>query len=237
MNPDTLLSQPGSNSFNQALFCLQNLVDTSKQEDNTEQIRALKHSSLMREEADRLVALRNEGILDLEVLSLQCQFLYFYYSDIFNKIRKDVLDISILHRLIDVLEKIENETIDHHKGCDEAKEILIEMIHDSSLRNSRKLDEAAATATANANANASPHSGNQENENENGKQEEEEQGLAISWQAFKHQHLDKTSLFNRPTISNTTTNTVAPPPHSDLTKKQLKKQAKKQAKKWAKKQR
>ena len=59
---------------------------------------------------------------------MKCQFLFNYYTDIFNRLRKEELDVDILWKLVDILEKIENKQYDQHTGSFEVGKILKKFI-------------------------------------------------------------------------------------------------------------
>ena len=42
----------------------------------------------------------------------ECHFLFTYYTDIYNKIRKDELDIQIMNKFLDILKQIEDRSED-----------------------------------------------------------------------------------------------------------------------------
>jgi hypothetical protein len=71
----------------------------------------------------------------------QCQFLFNYYTDIYNKVKKDEIDLKILLRLLNVLHAIEEGAIDQHEGSFEVGKLLKEIYIDSALRKADKLNE------------------------------------------------------------------------------------------------
>jgi hypothetical protein len=70
-----------------------------------------------------------------------CSFLFTYYTDIFNKVRKDEIDISILNKFIDVLRKIEDGELDQHEGSFLVGTLLKELYIDSALKKAEKIEE------------------------------------------------------------------------------------------------
>ena len=131
---------------------LKNMIKANNTTDQTDLIRELKHSSILREDINKLVLLRAKYVDDPDALMMEamneCSFLFNHYTDIYNKIRKDEMDMSIMFRLVDVLEKIENGKVDQHMGSVEVGTILKEIYVDSALKKAKKLDDAA-NATAN----------------------------------------------------------------------------------------
>jgi hypothetical protein len=73
----------------------------------------------------------------------ECNFLFTYYTDIFNKIRKNEIDIGILNKFLDVLRRIEEGELDQHEGSFLVGSILKELYVDSALKKAEKLDELA----------------------------------------------------------------------------------------------
>ena len=82
----------------------------------------------------------------------QCEFLATYYTDIFNKIRKDNIDLAILEQVFAALEDIETGRCDQHEASFKVGTLLKKVYVDSALRAADKLqsnvDEAAAAAAA-----------------------------------------------------------------------------------------
>ena len=123
---------------------LQRMINENDVLDQTELIRELKHSVILRQDINHLISLKgkypnDDNTLQIEALS-DCSFLCTYYTDIYNKIRKDEMDISILFRFIDVLEKIEEGRIDQHEGSYEVGMLLKKIYVDSALRKAEKLN-------------------------------------------------------------------------------------------------
>jgi hypothetical protein len=71
----------------------------------------------------------------------ECSFLFTYYTEIFNKIKKDEIDVSILNKFIDVLKEIEDGTLDQHSGSFMVGTLLKELYIDSALKKANKLEE------------------------------------------------------------------------------------------------
>jgi hypothetical protein len=71
----------------------------------------------------------------------ECNFLFTYYTDIYNKIRKDEIDINILYQFLEVLKKIEDGHLDQHEGSFQVGTILKKLYVDSALKKAEKLEE------------------------------------------------------------------------------------------------
>jgi len=124
---------------------LQKMIKTNNTEDHTRFIREIKHSSLLREQVNNMVLLKAKYRDDPEILNLECMndcnFLFTYYTDIYNKIRKDELDLNIFYKFLDVLKKIEDGEMNQHEGSFLVGTLLKELYIDSALKKSEKLDE------------------------------------------------------------------------------------------------
>jgi hypothetical protein len=130
---------------------LQRMVTESGVQDNTELIRQLNHSALMREEVELLVSLRAQHGDDEEALHAEameaCCFLYTYYTDLYHKIRKGVIDVSLLYQALDVLRRIELGDIDQHEGSFQFGTLLKHVYVDSALRRAELLEPSELPPT------------------------------------------------------------------------------------------
>ena len=145
---------------------LQNMIKVNGTDDYTASIRELKHSQLLREQVNALIMIKAKYRDDPERIQHEgvndCNFLFTYYTDIYNKLRKNELDINILYKLLDVLKKIEDEELDQHEGSFVVGTVLKELYVDSALKKADKLNEINATT-----------------------REEPKQKREISWNQFK----------------------------------------------------
>jgi hypothetical protein len=123
---------------------LQKMIAANNVEDNTELIRQLKHSHILREDVNNLIMLKSKYIDDADALHLEgmvlCNFLFTYYTDIYNKIRKDEIDLKILYQAFDVLRDIEDGKLDQHNGAYEFGTLLKKIYVDSALKKAEKLN-------------------------------------------------------------------------------------------------
>lgn len=127
---------------------LQKLINANNVEDQTPVIRKLKHSKQIRQEIDRLTNLRKENAnlyltapdeFDKLCMS-KCNFLFKNYTDIFHRVKKNEVDIKLMHCFLSILKKIEDGYLDQHEGSYEVGKILKEMYVDSALRKSANID-------------------------------------------------------------------------------------------------
>jgi len=126
---------------------LSNMIKANNVEDQTEIIRNLKHSQILRNEVNNMIMIKakyrgNDEQIYTECIN-ECNFLFTYYTDIFNKIRKDEIDINILNKFLDILKRIEDGEIDQHEGSFAVGTLLKELYIDSALKKSEKLDALA----------------------------------------------------------------------------------------------
>jgi hypothetical protein len=126
---------------------LSNMIKANNVEDQTEIIRNLKHSQILRNEVNNMILIKAKYRGDDQQIYTECinecNFLFTYYTDIFNKIRKDEIDINILNKFLDILKRIEDGEIDQHEGSFAVGTLLKELYIDSALKKSEKLDALA----------------------------------------------------------------------------------------------
>ena len=95
---------------------LKEMINEMGSEDNTEQIRRVRHSVILRDEIRKLDTFRKANIslrdTDPAKFTSECQnisnFLYTKYTDLFNRILKDELDFEIMTKLLIILKLIED---------------------------------------------------------------------------------------------------------------------------------
>jgi len=123
---------------------LQNMIKANNVEDQTHFIRNLKHSQIIRNDVNTMIMIKakfrgDENKIHEECIN-ECNFLFTYYTDIYNKVRKDEIDIGILNKFLDVLKRIEDGELDQHEGSFLVGSILKELYVDSALRKAEKLN-------------------------------------------------------------------------------------------------
>ena len=123
---------------------LNSMIKANNVSDQTELIRNLKHSSILRNDIQNLIMIKNKYENDQEALNYEavseCNFLWTYYTDLYNKIRKDEIDIKILFDFLDILKKIEDGDLDQHEGSFEVGTLLKKIYVDSALKKAEKLN-------------------------------------------------------------------------------------------------
>tara|TARA_R110002074_G_scaffold16289_2_gene54717 strand:- start:1749 stop:2246 length:498 start_codon:yes stop_codon:yes gene_type:complete len=128
---------------------LQKMIKTNEAEDFTQLIRKEKHSILIKEDVETLLSIKkdfsrlaksNPESFD-KLCVTRCQFLFNRYTDIFNKVKKDQLDLSILGQFLVVLKQIEDGDINQHEGSVAVGRLLKKLYIDSAIKVGDKLDE------------------------------------------------------------------------------------------------
>jgi hypothetical protein len=123
---------------------LNKMIKINNVEDQTNQIRTLKHSSILEKEIKELLILKEKYRDQPEVLLnesiINCNFLYNNYTDIYNRVKKDEINIDLLFHFIHVLSQIEEGIIDQHDGSFMIGKLLKEIYIDSALKKAEKID-------------------------------------------------------------------------------------------------
>ena len=131
---------------------LKSMIEQSDCENNTDEIRKLKHSIVIRDDIRKLELLKRSHkemracqFSEFETLCQnECTFLYNQYTDIFNKVIKDELDLDIMTKVLLVLKLIEDEKLDQHEGSVMVGKLLKELYVDSALKRAENLDKENA---------------------------------------------------------------------------------------------
>jgi hypothetical protein len=152
---------------------LQKMIKANNVEDQTNLIRELKHSHLLQNDINALLKLKVKYNNNSDAIQLsapnECNFLFTYYTDIYNKIKKDEIDLKILNRFLNVLRQIEDGEIDQHDGSFIIGTLLKEIYVDSALKKADKLNE--------------------EHEKEKEQEKTLEPAINISWKEYKTKFL------------------------------------------------
>lgn len=127
---------------------LQEMIKTNDVEDKTDLIRATKHSKKIREQVKLLEQLKQEhselyknNFQDFDTLTVEkCSFLFQNYTDIYNKVLKNEINLEILNKFLDALELIENGEVDQHEASVKVGTYLKELYVDSALKKTEKMD-------------------------------------------------------------------------------------------------
>ena len=119
---------------------LQEMIKANNVEDQTDKIRSLKHSEYQKD-VDTIQKLKCTAKKDeFKTNAVQCNFLFNNYTDIFNKLIANEIDIKLLYNFIDILEKIENGEKDQHEASFEVGKILRKIYIDSAVKRGVNLE-------------------------------------------------------------------------------------------------
>ncbi len=100
---------------------LHEMITENNVQDNTDKIKQLKHSDLIRKDVEKLLSimlkLKTDDYKTLDSACIQeCNFLFIHYTNIYNKLLKNQIDIEILYKFLDCLKSIEDGTKNQHEG-------------------------------------------------------------------------------------------------------------------------
>lgn len=118
---------------------LNRMIQENDTKDNTGLIRELKHSAKIRREVAIIQNIKRSThstqftILDKEARSKGCGFMFLHYPNIYNKLLKGEIQIKVLYRFLDELEKIENGEQGQHEASYKIGTLLKEMYVDKRI--------------------------------------------------------------------------------------------------------
>lgn len=127
---------------------LERLLREYNTEETTDKIREIRHSNKIRQDIKLMEHLKKKytrmKISKTDnfrnICEKQCSFLFNNYTNIFNRILKDELNLEIMSKFLDVLERIENKEIDQHQGSYEIGSLLKKLYIDSALKNKNNIE-------------------------------------------------------------------------------------------------
>lgn len=128
---------------------LDKMIKGNNVQDYTKEIREKKHSGLLRREVEKYLEFKKQHSKLKEtnpdeferLLISKCQFMFNHYTDIFNRLRKEELDLGIFNQFINILERIETAELDQHEGAFEVGKLLKKIYIDSAVKKADKLDK------------------------------------------------------------------------------------------------
>jgi hypothetical protein len=131
---------------------LQRMMKENDVAETTDQIRELKHSKLIRQDVKHMRELKKKykrisHDQFKQIATTQCNFLFNNYTNIFNRLLSDELDYNIMGQFLDVLEQIENGTVDQHQGSYQIGMILKKLYVDSALKREERFNEEGKRVT------------------------------------------------------------------------------------------
>ena len=122
---------------------LKKMINEYNTEETTDKIRNLRHSSKIKTDVMHMLKLKKTHsrvkMVTLKNMCMnQCNFLYKNYTNIFHKLFKGDLDITILMNFVEILRQIEDGELDQHEGSVKVGEILKSLYIDSVLKEEKK---------------------------------------------------------------------------------------------------
>ena len=132
---------------------LQQMLKANDFEDQTDKIRNLKHSSLIKMDVSKLARIcfvhkdmrESNHTSYNEMCIKECPFLHRNYTDIFNKVKNNEINLAILGKFLEILGQIENDEIDQNDGSYAVGVLLKELYIDSALKKANKINENCET--------------------------------------------------------------------------------------------
>ena len=136
---------------------LQEMIKANNVEDQTTRIRQLKHSEFIRRDVSTFLQLskkypgsHNKEFFKQTCLK-NCSFLFNNYTDIYNKMVKNELNLNILMNFVDVLREIEDGELDQHEGSFKVGKLLKELYIDTAMRHEQKMKNREAMGSGGRN--------------------------------------------------------------------------------------
>ena len=128
---------------------LSKLIKEYNSEETTDQIRELKHSTLIRDDVTTIQKLKGQYARMYKsnreqfktIAQSRANFLFNNYTNIFNRVVNDELNLKILWNFLEILGKIEEGEIDQHECSFMVGNLLKQMYIDSALQKDAKLAE------------------------------------------------------------------------------------------------
>ena len=145
------------------------------QQDNTEYIRKHKISASIRKDVARMQELKSQTSLSkqneesfVELCRQECTYLFMQQPGIFYRLFKNELDLTLLQKVIDTLQQIEDGHINQHDASVNIGQLVADLYTDSALKSAANLDA--------------------KNQSEP-KPEQKKPAYSMSWQEYKKNNL------------------------------------------------
>ena len=125
---------------------LKTIIQENNIEDNTNDIKIKKHSDLIRSDIKQYLILskkyerlKSTNYKQFEMICCkQCSFLFNNYTNIYNKLIKDCLNLDIMNKFLETMKNIEYGKINQHEGSYIIGEYLKQIYIDSALMEEKK---------------------------------------------------------------------------------------------------
>jgi len=126
---------------------LQDMIKAYDADDNTAKIRNLKHSKLIKNDVEQLINLKkkytrmaqNDYKKYERIVISHCNFLFTNYTNIFNRLMKNELNLNILMQFVNILKNIEDGNLGQHEASVQVGEVLKKLYIDSALQHEKKI--------------------------------------------------------------------------------------------------
>lgn len=143
---------------------LDKLIRANDVADNTQNIRELKHSQPLKDDILALIKIKRDyqrlaksnPVQFDSICVSRCPFLFNNYTDIFNKVKKDEIDLNILFQLLHILKLVEDGKLDQHTGSFEVGKLLKSIYIDSAVKKADNINKARDSNTNKEKHSATP---------------------------------------------------------------------------------
>jgi len=126
---------------------LQKMITANDVVDQTTNIRKLQHADKIWQDVQTMALLKKKyddqihtDIFKNMILK-ECNFLFTNYTDIFNKLIKDELNVQILYTFIQELKNIEMGVTDQHEASFKIGKLLKELYIDAALKKADSINK------------------------------------------------------------------------------------------------
>lgn len=128
---------------------LDDLIKQYGSTDTTNKIRELKHSSKIKQDISNYVNIskkysnikKNNPKQFDTIMIKHCNFLFNHYTILFNKLKKDNLNLQLMMKFLEELKNVEDGKYDQHEASVNVGKILKEIYIDSALYEQSKKDK------------------------------------------------------------------------------------------------
>ena len=113
---------------------LKDMIQEGNCVDNTETIRQLKHSALITQNLNTILRIKKKYKNDIKEIDAEClkecRFLFDNYTNIYNKLIRDQIDLVIFYKFLHYLKKIEDGELTFYQASYEIGCLLKNMYVD-----------------------------------------------------------------------------------------------------------
>ena len=124
---------------------LNDMIKEYNPTDNTELIKTLKHSVVLKSNINKLLRImaehKNNNDKIIELAKRDCEILTVYYPKIFETIKEGNHDLKILYEMLKILQKIENGELTQHEASFEVGKYLKQQYIDEKLKLEEKVKQ------------------------------------------------------------------------------------------------